>query len=162
MSEGGSKEWARSHFLESRAERRQCSPLNRVQPISTMSIEAYPVPEHARIEALPRHFGRHMLTFERRIYAGEGHANGAGTGRAAVRRAGNCLGDMLSSELTGSQSEIWLWVREQDSTEQPSQQFFAIDLQVSRYVTENCREGSDFQRAVCRDSDVVRCWQIGH
>ena len=33
-----------------------------------MTIEAHPVPEHARIEALPRHFGRHMLTVERRVY----------------------------------------------------------------------------------------------
>lgn len=33
-----------------------------------MSIEAYPVSEHAKIEALPRHFGLHMLTVERRIY----------------------------------------------------------------------------------------------
>lgn len=33
-----------------------------------MSIEAYPVPEQARIEVLPSHFGRHMLTVERRIY----------------------------------------------------------------------------------------------
>ena len=33
-----------------------------------MKVEAYLVPEHARIEVLPRHFGRHMLTVERRIY----------------------------------------------------------------------------------------------
>ncbi len=31
-------------------------------------IEAWPVPEHARIGTLPRHFGRHMLTVEGRIY----------------------------------------------------------------------------------------------
>jgi hypothetical protein len=31
-------------------------------------IEAYLIPEDDRIEALPRHFGRHMLTVERRIY----------------------------------------------------------------------------------------------
>lgn len=31
-------------------------------------IEAHPIPEHNRIEALPRHFGRHMLTVERHIY----------------------------------------------------------------------------------------------
>lgn len=35
---------------------------------SRMSIQAYPVPEHARIETLPKHFGRHMLTVERCIY----------------------------------------------------------------------------------------------
>jgi hypothetical protein len=33
-----------------------------------MRIEARPVPELDRIEVLPRHFGRHMLTVERRIY----------------------------------------------------------------------------------------------
>lgn len=33
-----------------------------------MSIEACLIPEHSRIEALPRHFGRHMLTVERCIY----------------------------------------------------------------------------------------------
>lgn len=33
-----------------------------------MRIEAYPVAEHARVETLPRHFGRYMLTVERRIY----------------------------------------------------------------------------------------------
>lgn len=33
-----------------------------------MRIEARQVPEHARIDALPRHFDRHMLTVERRIY----------------------------------------------------------------------------------------------
>lgn len=31
-------------------------------------IEAYPVPEHARIGTLPRHFGRHMLAVEGLIY----------------------------------------------------------------------------------------------
>ena len=32
------------------------------------SVEAWPVPEHARIGTLPRHFGMHMLTVEGRIY----------------------------------------------------------------------------------------------
>jgi hypothetical protein len=32
------------------------------------AIEAWPVPEHARIGTLPRHFGMHMLTVEGRIY----------------------------------------------------------------------------------------------
>jgi hypothetical protein len=36
--------------------------------IATMKIEARLIPEHARIKALPRHFGRHMLTLERRVY----------------------------------------------------------------------------------------------
>ena len=31
-------------------------------------VEAWPVPEHARIGTLPRHFGVHMLTVEGRIY----------------------------------------------------------------------------------------------
>ena len=31
-------------------------------------VEAWPVPEHARIGSLPRHFGMHMLTVEGRIY----------------------------------------------------------------------------------------------
>lgn len=31
-------------------------------------VEAWPVPEHARIGTLPRHFGMHMLTVEGRIY----------------------------------------------------------------------------------------------
>lgn len=33
-----------------------------------MSIEACLIPEHSRIEALSRHFGRHVLTIESRIY----------------------------------------------------------------------------------------------
>ena len=32
------------------------------------TVEAWPVPEHARIGTLPRHFGMHMLTVEGRIY----------------------------------------------------------------------------------------------
>jgi hypothetical protein len=35
---------------------------------SRTRIEAYPVPEDARLGTLPRHFGRHMLTVEGRIY----------------------------------------------------------------------------------------------
>ena len=35
---------------------------------STGSVEAYPVPENARMGTLPRHFGVHMLTVEGRIY----------------------------------------------------------------------------------------------
>ena len=35
---------------------------------ATTTIQAYPVPEHARIGTLPRHFGRHMLTVETCIY----------------------------------------------------------------------------------------------
>jgi hypothetical protein len=31
-------------------------------------IEAYKVPAHARMGTLPRHFGRHMMTFEGRVY----------------------------------------------------------------------------------------------
>ena len=31
-------------------------------------VEAWLVPEHARIGTLPRHFGMHMLTVEGRIY----------------------------------------------------------------------------------------------
>lgn len=31
-------------------------------------VEAWSVPEHARIGTLPRHFGKHMLTVEGRIY----------------------------------------------------------------------------------------------
>lgn len=31
-------------------------------------VEAYPIPEQDRIEVLPRHFGRHTLLVERRIY----------------------------------------------------------------------------------------------
>jgi hypothetical protein len=33
-----------------------------------MRIEAHLIPEQDRVEVLPRHFGRHMLTVERRIY----------------------------------------------------------------------------------------------
>lgn len=32
------------------------------------TIEAYKVSHHARMGTLPRHFGRHMLTFEGRVY----------------------------------------------------------------------------------------------
>ena len=32
--------------------------------LAATKIEAYPVPEHARLGTLPRHFGRHMLTVE--------------------------------------------------------------------------------------------------
>jgi Antirestriction protein len=39
-----------------------------MQAVSIMKIEAYPVPEHARVEVLPRYFGWHMLTVERRVY----------------------------------------------------------------------------------------------
>jgi hypothetical protein len=35
---------------------------------ATPKIEAYPVPEHARIGTLARHFGRHMLRVENRVY----------------------------------------------------------------------------------------------
>jgi hypothetical protein len=35
---------------------------------SLTKIKAYPVPEHARLGTLPKHFGRHMLTVEGRIY----------------------------------------------------------------------------------------------
>ena len=31
-------------------------------------VEAYPVSEHARMGTLPRHFGRHMMIVEGRIY----------------------------------------------------------------------------------------------
>jgi hypothetical protein len=31
-------------------------------------IEAYTVSHHARIRSLPRHFGRHMMTFEGMVY----------------------------------------------------------------------------------------------
>ena len=31
-------------------------------------IEAYKVSHHARMGTLPRHFGRHMMTFEGRVY----------------------------------------------------------------------------------------------
>jgi hypothetical protein len=34
-----------------------------------MNVEAYQMREQDRIEALPRHFGRHMFTVERHIYA---------------------------------------------------------------------------------------------
>jgi hypothetical protein len=34
----------------------------------TQKIEAYTVSRHARIGTLPRHFGRHMLTFEGMVY----------------------------------------------------------------------------------------------
>ena len=38
-------------------------------PMNTSTrIEAYQVGEHARIGTLPRHFGRHMLTVESRVY----------------------------------------------------------------------------------------------
>lgn len=33
-----------------------------------MRIEAHLLPEQDRMAALPRHFGRHMLTVERRIF----------------------------------------------------------------------------------------------
>jgi hypothetical protein len=39
-----------------------------VNELSTARIEAYRVPEGARIGTLPRHFGMHMLTVESRIY----------------------------------------------------------------------------------------------
>lgn len=35
---------------------------------TSQRIEAYRVSEHARIGTLPRHFGRHMMTVECRIY----------------------------------------------------------------------------------------------
>jgi len=35
---------------------------------SPTKIEAYPVPEHARLGTLPRHFGRHTLAVEGLIY----------------------------------------------------------------------------------------------
>ena len=35
---------------------------------SVSKVEAYPVSEHARMGALPRHFGIHMMTVEGRIY----------------------------------------------------------------------------------------------
>ncbi len=35
---------------------------------SISRIEAHPVPEHARVGTLPRHFDRHMLAVEARIY----------------------------------------------------------------------------------------------
>lgn len=35
---------------------------------TSQKIEAYRVSEHARIGTLPRHFGRHMMTVEGRIY----------------------------------------------------------------------------------------------
>ena len=38
------------------------------QNSETRKIEAYKVPHHARMGTLPRHFGRHMLTFEGRVY----------------------------------------------------------------------------------------------
>ena len=38
-------------------------------PTTTIDkVAAWPVPEHARIGTLPRHFGMHMLTVEGRIY----------------------------------------------------------------------------------------------
>jgi hypothetical protein len=33
-----------------------------------MGIEACHIPEHSKIEVLPRHFGRHALTVERSVY----------------------------------------------------------------------------------------------
>lgn len=39
-----------------------------MNPSAPTRIEAYPVPEYARIGTLSRHFGRHMLTVEGRIY----------------------------------------------------------------------------------------------
>ena len=36
--------------------------------MTVKAVEARPVPEHARIGTLPRHFGMHMLTVEGRIY----------------------------------------------------------------------------------------------
>lgn len=36
--------------------------------ISRTKIEARPVPEHDRMDVLPRHFGRHMLMVELRTY----------------------------------------------------------------------------------------------
>jgi hypothetical protein len=39
-----------------------------VTTLSTARIEAYRVPEDARIGTLPRHFGMHMLTVESRVY----------------------------------------------------------------------------------------------
>lgn len=40
-----------------------------MQPASIMRIKAYSVPEHATVEVLPRHFGYHMPTVERRVYS---------------------------------------------------------------------------------------------
>lgn len=57
-----------TRFLASRPETRRSRRSGEVQADATMTIEARVVPEHDRIEALPRHFGRHMLTVERRIY----------------------------------------------------------------------------------------------
>jgi hypothetical protein len=34
----------------------------------TQKLEAYPVSHHARMGTLPRHFGRHMMTVEHKIY----------------------------------------------------------------------------------------------
>jgi hypothetical protein len=34
----------------------------------TQKIEAYKVSDHARIGTLPRHFGRHMMTVEHKVY----------------------------------------------------------------------------------------------
>lgn len=34
----------------------------------TQKIEAYTVSHHARLGTLPRHFGRHMMTFESLVY----------------------------------------------------------------------------------------------
>jgi hypothetical protein len=52
-------------------ELRAIPPKTSETPVTTLStemIEAYRVPEGARIGTLPRHFGRHMLTVEGRIY----------------------------------------------------------------------------------------------
>lgn len=55
-------------FFASWLETRRCECLSEVQADATMIIEARAVPEHDRIGVLPRHFGRHMLTVEHRIY----------------------------------------------------------------------------------------------
>jgi hypothetical protein len=39
-----------------------------MQSVSIMKIVAYPMPEHDRVDVLPRHFGCHMLTVERCVY----------------------------------------------------------------------------------------------
>jgi hypothetical protein len=58
---------ARAVIPESRAIPPETSETS-VTTLSTERIEAYRVPEGARIGTLPRHFGRHMLTVEGRIY----------------------------------------------------------------------------------------------
>lgn len=58
----------RAAFSDSWLERSSLGRPNWVQSASVTRIEAYPIAEHDRIEALPRHFGRHMLTVERCIY----------------------------------------------------------------------------------------------